>query len=231
LRAISERSGYRLIELARAGCPALDGVSPSDSYIHGFQEMCSEFNRECLSYIDRDPSIQVVVIAALWAGPFQEHLKDQGYAADGEKVRSFNETRSLELLQSGLDRLITQMGQNGKTVYLVLDNPRFLFNPSQLILNRQNGLRRVLTRGLAKFTPIYTNDVAPEFDPEDTQQARAIVLRVARAHPGTRLIDPHSALCGAGGCRFADGNQVLFLDDNHLSPVGAQVSLAGFKLP
>jgi hypothetical protein len=72
LRSISERAGYRLIEITDEGCPALEGAVPVFSYDPGFSQECPRFNREAQDYINRNASIQVVVIAAYWSKLIEE---------------------------------------------------------------------------------------------------------------------------------------------------------------
>jgi hypothetical protein len=55
-----------------------------------------------------------------------------------------DDAQRLELFQSGLDRLVAHLEQDGRIVYLVQDNPRFAFNPSHLMLNQLVWPRRVL---------------------------------------------------------------------------------------
>jgi hypothetical protein len=79
MRAIASRQGYRLVELTKSSCPALYGVSAYSIHHPGHAGECAEFNRESLSYIGRDPSINIVVIAGIWSG----------YLHDGDGLSGF----------------------------------------------------------------------------------------------------------------------------------------------
>jgi hypothetical protein len=93
LRAIAAQQGYRLVELTKSSCPALQGVVPYSIRHPGHQQQCGEFNRESMGYILRDPSIKVVVIAGLWFG----------YLTDGREMSS--------LLTEGSDPIVLPLAR------------------------------------------------------------------------------------------------------------------------
>jgi hypothetical protein len=60
---------------------------------------------------------------------------------------------------------------------------------------------------------------------------RTAISDVAAQHPNVHLIDLRSAFCSGDWCRFADGDNGLYIDPDHLSPLGAQIALSSLHLP
>jgi hypothetical protein len=131
-------------------------------------------------------------------------------------------------LRLGLDQTVTDLERAGKRVYLVQDNAAFSFSPWQLKITRSMPVRRGLASLLKSQTLRYINDVAPELESTDAELARGIVSSVAAARPGTHLINSRS---GPDGCKFAKRGQELYVDEDHLSRLGAEIALAGLNLP
>jgi peptidoglycan/LPS O-acetylase OafA/YrhL len=232
LRRIGDQSGYRLFQFTKASCPALKGVTPVIPDEPEFPKECSQFDREALDSIGRNPDIRVVVIAGYWAGPFL-HPGSEGktYISDDQAFAPMNQAASLDLLQTGLDRFVAQLQDSGKVVYLMQDYPGFPFEPEELMYTRLFPVRRSLARLLGSRTLQYVDDGAQEIEPTITDQTRTVIAAVAAAHSNVRLIDLSSALCSPESCKFAEGDQTLYIDNNHLSPLGAQVALGALKLP
>jgi peptidoglycan/LPS O-acetylase OafA/YrhL len=230
LRSISERSGLRFIELNKSNCPALDGVSSSYANRPDVSSECFRFNREREAFLEHDASIQIVVIAGYWSRPFHSGEGAGGYIEDGQSAFSVNRQQSLDLLRAGLTRLIVQMELAGKTVYIAEDIPGFYFDPSRLILNRLIAPRRALAGVVTHSAVLYPDGVAPDPATEADEQSRSVIAKVAADRPEVHLIDLRAPLCGTSGCRFAMGDQALYVDWNHLSPLGAQIALAGLRL-
>ena len=231
LRGISRRSGYRLIELDKEDCPALVGVSHFAPYVPRLARECTQFNRERLDYVMHDPSIQAVIVVGFWSKPFRHEKRGERYVADGQYGPAVSEAQSQELLQQGLDGLVGRLEQAGKVVYLVQDNPIFAFNPQQYMRTQLIGPRRVLAGLVAKSTLRYPQGVVRGTELPADQQARELVEKVAAAHPDVHLFDMRSALCTPAGCRFAEGDRTLYVDEGHLDSLGAQIALTGFRLP
>jgi peptidoglycan/LPS O-acetylase OafA/YrhL len=231
-RLLSERSGYQFVEFIAPGCPPLDRVSPVYSSDPHFWQGCAQFYRSGLNQIDHDTRIQAVILAGYWARPFpQETLGGRGYEVDGQFQGPFDPARSWELLQLGLDHLVSSLEHAGKIVYMTQDNPNFSFDPTSLTLAQLLWARRTVARLLMSPELNYARDIAPEFDPADAEKAYMIVSRIAAMHPGVRIIDLRSSLCTPIGCRFAEGDRPLYIHSDHLSPLGAQIALAGLSFP
>jgi peptidoglycan/LPS O-acetylase OafA/YrhL len=227
LRPIAEQAGYRLVELAMSGCPPMSGVSSSSASIGPqFARICLKFQDDTLRYIKGDKSIQAVIVAGYWAGVFQDS-DGAGYVDGSDVSKPTNREQSWALAQVGLNRLVSQLEESGKSVYLVQDAPSYSFDPSQIILTEDMRLRREIARWMASPILRYSAGIAPDLD---SRESRGLVSRVAAAHPKVRLIDLRSSLCTSSSCEFAQGKQTLYIDTDHLSPLGAQIALAGLHL-
>ncbi len=229
MRELSARAGYRLIQLTKAGCLALDDHAALYDSPMNFSVGCVQFNQERIDYILREPSIQKVVIGGFWSEQLEPPSLEDGYPEGEQGADSAFNASDPSAFQAGLDRLVVRLHDAGKSVYLVEDNPIFSFNPPEVTYNRLIWTRRVLAKALSSPTFPYQDGVAPEFAPPAMAVARQVLEHVAAAHPGTVLIDLRSALCSAQGCRFAGEDHTLYFSDrDHLSRPGAQAALDGF---
>jgi peptidoglycan/LPS O-acetylase OafA/YrhL len=231
LRVIADRSGYRLIELTKASCPSLKGVTHSIVADPGFAPECLQFNREVLNYILNEPKVKVVIASAVWADPLHQGQFADRYVRDGDFEQSVSVAESELALAKGLNDLIQSLQNAGKEVYLVQDVPVLNFNPVRLIEARLMRPRSMLARLVDGAAPSFEDGTAPDPGSPDTDEARSIVERAASLYPKAHVIDLHAVFCGPNGCRFADGNQTFYVDSGHLSPLGARIALNGFQLP
>ena len=229
LRAVADREGYRMLELDKMSCPALDGVSRSTARRPRHVQDCSEFNQQRIAYVLQNPNIRSVVIEGYWSDAL-DNLSGDRYVQDGHDVQDVSLTQSPVLLQQGLDRLVDTLEKAGKQVYLVQDNPAFGFDPMRHMRTAMIAPRHALAGLVAPATLRWPDGIAPPEQSSAVTEARARVVAVAAAHPGTHIIDLQNALCSETGCRFAQGNQIVFADYHHLSPLGARMVFEGFEL-
>ena len=233
IRKITEMSGYRLIELAKGACPAMDGDSASREVRIGLSSECQQFDRESLNYIIGVPAIRVVVVAEYWSEDLAATRGSQGGSTwtgiQGKDARGHAEKLASD--KQRLDEVVTDLEHAGKIVYLVQDNANFSFDPVQLMRSRFIRPRRLLARVMGTSSQLYTSDFSPDASSPADLEGRALVEKVASTHPKVRVLDLRKALCSAAGCEFATGNETLYIDNNHLSVLGAQIALADLRFP
>jgi len=230
LRTISERSGYRLFEMVKAACPALDGgVTPSYANAPLILPDCSKFNDDRLDFLTHDSSVRVVVVAAAWAEPLSQD--GSGYVVYGHGDNPREQAHSLQFLQMGLDKLIARFEKKGITIYLLQDSPNYPFDPRISTWNKLNAPRRALANLVFGSGRPESQGLAPNPDSPVEELTRSAISAEAAAHPNVRLIDLESAFCTRGLCRFADGENGFYIDSGHLSPLGAQIALSSLRLP
>ena len=230
-RPIAAQQGYRLLELTKGSCPALQGVSASSIHHPTHDRECAKFNREVIAYLLREPSIDAVVIAGVWSGYLHDGKERFTLVAGDEDASGASAARSGPLLEQGLNAEIDQLEQMGKVVYLFQDNNSFSFDPMRHMRTHLIAPRRFMARLVAASTLRWSDGVAPPSGYPEDAEARRLVAVVSKAHPEVHLVDPQDALCSAVGCRFALGNQSLFVDTHHLSSLGAQTALSELRLP
>lgn len=231
LRAIAHNSEYRLIELSKPDCPPALGVATfySDARNSSVPE-CIQFNQEVLDYIKQAPDVQVVVVAGFWSKPIQYSNEYSGYVA-GASDKPLSRAYSFSLIEEGLDAWISQLEASGKDVYLIEETPTLPFDPARALFARSFTMRGRLNNLLDKRSTQIVGEFAPEIESQEVAATRAMLARIAAAHPRVRLIDLHDNLCHGHNCQFSDGGQALFADGDHLTSLGAQRALANLRLP
>jgi peptidoglycan/LPS O-acetylase OafA/YrhL len=231
VRQIARQDGYRLMELTKSSCPPLGGVARNVVGHPLHEEQCSAFNRDVLGYITRNPSIRVVVMMAFWSAPFENEALGERYVLDGEEAGSVSPSQSRAHLRTGLNREIGALESAGKAVYLVQDSPSFDFDPVNELETQLIGPRRVVAHLVSGSSQIGATGIAAPRSDGATRDASQIVAEVGSATPEVHLIDPEQTLCSRFGCRFAVSEGSLYVDEQHLSPLGARLALSNLKLP
>ena len=232
MRIQAGTSGYRLMELVKALCPPVEIVATPSAPTGGLSTQCLQFNRERLEYVEHDPQVQAVVLAGEWVLLFQ-HLEggpEKAELAVQNNLDPAEQAANWEMIRKELDQTVTHLEQSGKTVYLVQDCPGLPMDIMLLMRTRLIAPRRLLEHLVENPSQRYADDLFQPVDPVADRRARIMVAQVAAAHPQAHLIDLRGALCTQAGCRFADGNNVYYFDDSHLSLLGAQVALSGFNI-
>jgi SGNH domain (fused to AT3 domains) len=231
LRIVGKGFNYRIEELTKGFCTPAGGIWRPDN--PDFARECAQFDEEVFDRLGRDSNVRVVVLAAYW--PL---LMKAGFASSTESCNAENDrcgasiqSQRAEMLSERLSTVIDRLEGMGKTVYVVQDNPEFAFDPLGIMRTRFIQRRQVLASLLTGAPPLYPDGIAPEADIPDHREAWKTIHLAALAHPATREIDSPSKLCISGGCRFATGDEVLYIDNNHLSLVGAESTLAELRLP
>jgi peptidoglycan/LPS O-acetylase OafA/YrhL len=224
LRQVAAMSNYRLIEFTKGFCTAIG--APPDKPLVGSE--CADFNLDFRDYIERDRSVRAVVLAGYWSLLFapmspcsvgQEPLARWQVSAKDKEQYAF--------LATQLDTLLDSIEKAGKIVYLVQDNPHFSFDPMRLMRTEVIEPRRALAGMLGDDPNSYIGGKAPECNSVEDLDARKLIFDGAARHPKVRLVDLHNALCSLSACEFALRDEILFMDNNHLSLRGAQVALQG----
>jgi hypothetical protein len=235
LSPITANGGYRLIQIAKSGCaPSMNVPSPGFIGRPDLAKPCAQFNIKRLTYIVSDPTIKIVILAGRWTPwlPEKSQGSNAGALAEIDEVSSVPAPEAIKAsLGKGLSDAVSQLLQSGKTVYLVRDRPAFLFNPALLVESRSIGPRNFLYELLVTPSQRIKGDrILSPISPQE-EAARSALAKMADEFPGVHLIDSRANLCDHDLCQFARGDQTLYYDDNHLTPLGAQIALKGFQLP
>jgi hypothetical protein len=231
-RAIASKSGLGLIEFGGfvgASCLTTADLNEEDS---SFVDPCVRFNTKRLNYIASHSEIEIAVVSGDWTDSLE--TDDEGESrevTDGQPPSRIGLGHSQASLEQGLEESVGQLSRAGKTVYLVQDQPHFRFNPALLTETRAIRPRYLLSHLLVPRGRWIAGDFAPVPVSSKEETCRRIVAGIAAKYPNVRVIDLRSELCSGDSCRFAFEGRTLYVDEDHLSDLGAQFALAGFHLP
>jgi hypothetical protein len=115
-------------------------------------------------------------------------------------------------------------------VIVLGDTPYFTIDPYRVALAESLPLRRALfCLARSDCSQLLTGSVGRHYLREDSNVALAI-REVAQ-----RAMVPHfdliSRFCSSSSCLFKAGDDLMFLDSNHVSKLGASHALTGLPMP
>ena len=232
LRSLAMRQGYGFAQLGKASCPPLIGVTHFIPRIPLLGKGCQHFNDTVLSKLRADSRIHVVILSAAWAAPFYRDWESGWLTADLAHAQYSPTAQATNaLFVASLRTTIQSLQESGKQVIVLEDAPEFTIDPlwrveSERILVRQK-LLQLLTIPSVGDPGTAVIDSSPNID-----LARSLVEETVEQSSGVQLIDPKAALCAdPGRCSYRDGNSLLYVDSNHVSPAGALLAVEELKLP
>jgi hypothetical protein len=234
LHSFASNQGYDFKQLGHSSCPPILGVTRYRPWnpIEGAE--CLRYNRKALEMLENDSDVKIVFLAGYWSAPFLRTWKD-GWLTDdlsrASQVPSMKDERTLLILS--LSASIRSLQEAGKQVVVVADSPSFDFDPVSRVRNAQIPARRVLAVWLAHQQDGDTGVASPSTEEAlaYSESASAVSQTVDGFH-NVALFDLYAKLCLAPGvCTYRNGDQLLYIDRDHLSPEGANYVFRGFHLP
>jgi peptidoglycan/LPS O-acetylase OafA/YrhL len=216
LRKVAAGRELGLVQLTKASCQFLVGVSPKVTMHPELMHDCAAFDRKVMDLLLEDPHIGAVIIAGAWrAGP----MRPTHYVAlDGRRRPTDT------LLADGLAQAVHKLEGAGKRVFIARDVPFLRLDPRARLaacaswvhaLWREQGTAENCGR-------------IPQRDTVPDAPALAILARVAK-DTGAPLVDPRIRFCDESGCRIAEHGHTLYFDRQHLSPLGSSVAGKAFE--
>jgi hypothetical protein len=110
------------------------------------------------------------------------------------------------------------------------DVPGIDTNPALTYRTALIPARRDLARWNGK--DINEQHLAPLANASSVEISEALLSQIQSRIPDTQLIDLKSRFCtGQNLCSYMEGDKLLFSDNNHVAPAGAQYALQSFHLP
>ncbi len=208
-QAISEM-GYTARLQTMPGCPPLIGGRPLRKLHPG--HLCTDFNTAVMDEI-RKIHPKVVVLVGRWSlwtvnsGESFWLVSDD--LPDGEVRSRQNSTR---VFNHTVDRTVEELTKMGIKVLLVGQTPEYAQSPNQCVIKREEKGEEsqsctVVGRARAMLS------VGP---------ANAALTQAAANHPGASVFLLSDVFCNDEKCIAADGDDFYYVDDNHLSPLGAR---------
>jgi hypothetical protein len=174
---------------------------------------CAQVNERAWQEATTNPRVDSVVLALRGA----MYVEGRGFGSDRER-RMLAEYQGRQLpglealrlsLSAGLDRLRAA----GIDVTLVLDWAELPFTPYDCLSPRPVAIWRPRLPGCEVRRSVV-----------DARQElyRGLVRELAGSHPELRVIDALEWLCVGESCPARSGDTMLYFDDDHLSPAGAE---------
>jgi peptidoglycan/LPS O-acetylase OafA/YrhL len=212
--------GIGTLLLASTLCPPLDGttVGVTDDR----RNECARQTEQELAVVEAKPEIRRVVIST--RGPL--YITGSGFGVVDQQQRPTRIVSlavdaaggeppdSLVAFREGLRRTAQRLTRSGRQVSYLLEVPELGFQPVGCV-ERPHWIRP------AQGCEVTRRDV------DERQSAyRAMVRELESQAPGFTVLDPFPLLCDSLRCRAADGETLLYEDDDHLSIAGSRLLAA-----
>lgn len=219
IRELARANGMGFVQLTKASCPFLVGVSRQTDVSVQHATECSAFNREVLSRIQDDPAISTVIMSAYWRA---------GLASEDAYVTALpgDTTPPVKLLEQGLTAAIWRLQGAGKQVVVIRDVPYMEVPPIKRARSCAIHIRAELN-SLSKDDESCTTIDRRRVRLDDKGNAAIDV-----AINGTRAIamDLAPVFCNAKTCQIRAEGNLLYIDEQHLSPSGAKFAVKSIEL-
>jgi len=232
VRALALARGYGLVQLGKASCPPLIGATHFIPRIPSLAAGCLRFNRAVLAKLSADSRIRIVILSAAWAAPLYRDWENGWLTADLAHAEEAPTPQAADtLFVASLRTTIESLQAAGKQAIVLEDVPEFAIDPLWRVKMQRIPARRRLAQWLA-----IADDSDPGFDAADRSPNIALSIslleQTVAQSKRVQLIDPVPALCGnSGQCVYRNGDRLLYVDSDHLSPDGAVYALRNFQLP
>jgi peptidoglycan/LPS O-acetylase OafA/YrhL len=205
LDEVGRGTGVTLREMTKAGCPPLPGVrflpiSPD-------RVECPDFNDRALQSILDDPRVRVVILGARWDVYVRGNLL---LTRDGARPTL---ATSRQTFADTLHGLLATLTRSGRRVVLV----------GQVPLPAPELVSCVTRARFQGADETHCEAGQPEDLARIEQQVNEVFAQVtASLGPAVSIVRPYEHLCGQGRCAMRGEKGLYYLDDTHLSLVGAR---------
>jgi peptidoglycan/LPS O-acetylase OafA/YrhL len=230
-RPKAHQAGYDFVEISKAACPPLLNAGRYFQRIPELVKECIAFNDAALQRLQTDPRIQLVILGSYWNISLVEpYVQQTGWIVT--KDTSPAPMPSLEvsrhLLATTLLGSIRALETSGKQVFVAQDVPTFSVEPLWHGRTASLPFRNRIITWLRPNQPVDSGaDV--ELNQSADTMAREIVADASRS-TGCGLIDLEQSLCtSVAACRYRDGVNIFYRDNQHVTLAGAQAALRGFN--
>ena len=222
LRSQSNANGWIFEDLTKSSCPQLGSVTRAMLTYPQHAEQCAAYNKAALDSVLEDPRVHIVILAAFWAATFPPQ-KGYGYVHVGETALGTS-GQNWSNLESGLGDTVRLLRMHRKEVLIATDAPRFNVDPLIVAISNAIPLRSRFERILAtrSMQPGSESEQAA-ISPEDRQADRIVAL--VAASTGAHILDLTHSLCDGESCKYTLNGASLYVDQQHLSSMGAHIAL------
>jgi peptidoglycan/LPS O-acetylase OafA/YrhL len=222
LRAVAKEQGYDLFVFTKSSCPPMSTVTRFMPNHPGHDRQCAAFNASVMDILARHPEIRTVVMTGYWSAPLIEAPEGSRYALAGAPA-PVNPEDNKAVLKAGLAAQVEKLRSMGKRVIVLQDVPIFDVDPVAVVLRQEIPMRNLLADALGADagSPSVLN--ASVRFAREIEAAQAVVSSAILNDDSVALIDPKHFLCSKTGCEFVSDRQILYVDNQHLSPAGATI--------
>jgi hypothetical protein len=230
LREHAVAARFKMLSMELYSCPPLQGVTRFMTTDPTHAAICSSFNKHTLALLLGRPDVKVVVLAGSWAMVQDDIFAPDAYVGEPQKVPQ--ENREQYLVQ-GLREEIAALEGAGKRVVLVDDVPSLASAPIDAYraqkLPWRGKLERLLDRAPER---VGTWGTVPRSEAltASAERVRQDLLAIGRDDPKVTVVDSKAAFCDESVCRFSDGTNLFYIDNNHVSRFGARMFLHSLDL-
>jgi hypothetical protein len=201
-----KNAGLNFLFLGRSGCPPF-----LDSGLGGNQCPKSALN-PAFEGVIQHPEIETVVLAGRFGLYWHGHIPVEGRVSNHVdfpllgRSGGDNPTVFSEQAEATVKALI----KKGKRVVWILDVPELGFDPHQCIRRPDWVSRSKVLCGIRK-----------DLYERRRQGYQEALQQIARRYSGVELWDPESLLCDNEFCSALTETEILYQDDDHLTPNGS----------
>ena len=232
LRSLALTQGYAFAEFAKASCPPVLGVSHFIPRHPGLAAECFAYNDRVLDRLVRDARIRVVILSASWPGYLHRNWQDGWLVTGATQPAEMPTGETVRASLAGsLSTTVRSLESAGKQVVVFDDIPVFDFEPMWRLDSSTIPARRALA-ALLHVTGSADPGAAPPSDAQSATAATALLRQALAPLPAATLVDLRAPFSSTQSqCFYRIGNELLYSDNNHLSPAGAKYALRNFQLP
>jgi peptidoglycan/LPS O-acetylase OafA/YrhL len=223
LRTVAKEQGYDLFVFTKSSCPPMSTVTRFMPNHPGHDRQCAAFNSSVMDILARHQEIRTVVMTGYWSAPLIEAAEGSRYALIGAPAPVDPEDNKT-VLKNGLAAQVEKLRALGKKVIVLQDVPIFDVDPVAVVLRQEIPARNLLANALgADDTDALSAMNASRRFARQIEAAQVVVSSAISSNDSVALVDPKHFLCGKTGCEFVSDRQVLYIDNQHLSPAGAKI--------
>lgn len=232
VRELAASQGYGFAEFSKASCPPVVGAAQFLPHHPSLAAKCLVYNERVFDRLLRDSHVSVVVFAASWAGYLHRDWQHGWLVTDPARASTMPSGEIIRrTLAYSISNTVGALQKAGKQVYVFEDVPAFDFEPMWRLDSSSIPARRKIASLLDIGSTADTGMAAPG-DIEMAAAASALLEETLSAQPSVELVNLRSFFCSTGAlCPYRIGDQLLYADNNHLSPAGARYALRGVHLP
>jgi len=206
----------------QGGCPPLLGVNVRDfstaksnlfrswTDANGLDrsERCKRHTDAVLNWVARN-HIGTVILAAHWIAYTED--KHSRRLTDSQSPENYSMLDNAAVFSRGLERLLAALDREHVRVFLLDDAPQSLVDVPYALASAQ---RLHLDREFRISRVAY----------EAQQHSAAAIFARLQKRYGFRILKPQDWLCAGGMCSIARDDVSLYVDNEHLSELGAMIS-------